>query len=245
MTYNNSLVAAIKCNGKILRESNGVVYLPFGSEYSIYLKNLSTVKALVGVTIDGEDVLAGRKLIIGPNEKCDLERAMGYSMSHGYRFKFIEKTQTISDYRGDRIDDGIIRIEYAFEQHITYHHHREPVVWDQWWPDGKPYYYTTWGCGEQSPVLSCFAAISTPQELNRNDKGITVEGSDSDQSFVYGSIGQVGETSVIIFELKGKQDDQPVVKPLGVKDKLKCKHCGRVSRSDNKYCPGCGARLIG
>jgi hypothetical protein len=35
MMFSQKLVACIKANGKILREQNGMVSLPFGSEYAI------------------------------------------------------------------------------------------------------------------------------------------------------------------------------------------------------------------
>ena len=50
------------------------------------------------------------------HQRLDLERFVeGYSMSSGPKFKFIEKTQEISDFRGDKAEDGLIRIEFQFE----------------------------------------------------------------------------------------------------------------------------------
>jgi len=37
MMYSNQFVVSIKCNNNIMRENKDVVYLPFGSEYSILL----------------------------------------------------------------------------------------------------------------------------------------------------------------------------------------------------------------
>ena len=48
MMYNNKLVAAIKSNGKVLREFGEEVYIPFGSEYSILIKNLHSVRGEFG-----------------------------------------------------------------------------------------------------------------------------------------------------------------------------------------------------
>jgi hypothetical protein len=53
MMYSNKLVASIKSNGKILREFNDKVYVPFGTEYSILIKNLNTVRASVNIFVDG------------------------------------------------------------------------------------------------------------------------------------------------------------------------------------------------
>ena len=63
--FKKNFVAVVKCKGKVLREySDGTIRLPFGSEYSIYLKNEETRKALVDIKVDGENVLKGHKLIL-------------------------------------------------------------------------------------------------------------------------------------------------------------------------------------
>jgi hypothetical protein len=121
MMYSNGLVAVVKSNGKILRENKDEAYLPFGSEYSILIKNLETRKVLVKISIDGADVLDGNSIIINPNSETELEGFMNGSIAKN-RFKFIQKTKEISDFRGDRVDDGIIRIEYKFEQIIEKKH---------------------------------------------------------------------------------------------------------------------------
>ena len=40
MAFKKNMVCSIKANGKILREIDNTVRLPFNSEYSILLKNL-------------------------------------------------------------------------------------------------------------------------------------------------------------------------------------------------------------
>ncbi len=47
--HNEKFVACIKVAGKVLKEQKDKVFIPFGSEYSIYLRNLNTVRALVRV----------------------------------------------------------------------------------------------------------------------------------------------------------------------------------------------------
>jgi len=136
MTYKNHFIAELKSNGQILRIRDGFVTLPFGSEYSLYLKNLKSRKASVNIQIDGEDVLDGSSLIIGPNEVTELEGFLKNNIAKN-KFKFIKKTQEIINHRGDKIDDGLIRIEFAFEkeetvirkiitEHHTYHHNCNP-----------------------------------------------------------------------------------------------------------------------
>ena len=114
--YNQKLVASIKVKGKILREFKDTVYIPFASEYSILLKNLNTVRAIVNVFIDGENAVPGG-LVIDPGRSVDLERWIkNGNLSEGNRFKFIERTAQIENGpRGIKEEDGLIRIEYQFE----------------------------------------------------------------------------------------------------------------------------------
>jgi hypothetical protein len=116
MMYNQKLVASIKVKGKILREFKDTVYIPFASEYSLLLKNLNTVRAIVNVFIDGENAVPGG-LVIDPGRSVDLERWIkNGNLSEGNKFKFIERTAAIEEGpRGIKEEDGLIRIEYQFE----------------------------------------------------------------------------------------------------------------------------------
>ena len=116
MMYGNKLATAIKVNGKVLREFKDTVYIPFGAEYTILIKNLNTVQAVVNVYIDGDNVVPGG-LVIRPGQEVDLERAIrNGNLTEGNRFKFIERTEKIENGpRGIKLEDGLIRIEHQFE----------------------------------------------------------------------------------------------------------------------------------
>ena len=114
--FNNKMVAAIKTNGKILREFKDTVYIKFGSEYSILLKNLHTTRALVNVFIDGDNIVPGG-LVIDPGKEIDLERSIrSGNLNEGNKLKFIERTSTIEQHRGVKLEDGIVRVEFQFER---------------------------------------------------------------------------------------------------------------------------------
>jgi hypothetical protein len=115
MTYNNQFVAEVKSNGRILRVKDGSVYLPFGSEYTILLKNLNSRRAAINISIDGEDALDNSSLILEANSSTEIEGFLRGNVARN-RFRFINKTKQISDHRGDKADDGLIRIEFAFEK---------------------------------------------------------------------------------------------------------------------------------
>lgn len=190
MTYKEHFVAEVKCNGHILRIKDGYVTLPFGSEYSLLLKNLNSRKASVKIQIDGQDVLDGGSLIIEPNGTSELEGFMR-GMNAKNKFRFIKKTQEIIEHRGDKIDDGLIRIEFAYEEeqpviirqiissHHRYYDHYHHYPCDPYYPWPK----ATWsrcakdGTGDAGPSFSdvhTYNCSSMPQgveskSLNQSD----------------------------------------------------------------------------
>jgi len=152
--FKDNFVVALKVNGKVLREGEDSVKVPFNTEYSIFLKNLESKKAVVKIFVDGEDVLDGKKLIVHPNSDLELE---GYfkDTAAKNKFKFIEKTKQIEDFRGNRIDDSLIRVEFWFEKdkpivQDVLHHHRD--IYHSWWW-GYPYSPQLWWGYPYSPQL--------------------------------------------------------------------------------------------
>ena len=236
MMYSDKFVAVIKHNGKICREHGGVVYLPFGSEYEIGLKNLHTTSAVVSVTIDGEDVLDNNRLVVRPNTSTTLEGFMKGTAVRN-RFRFIKKTKRIEQYRGNRIDDGIVRVEFRFEKEVI----DQPLV--------KKclhyhYHYNTYydGTGLSSPTPFTTDVTCCTRDT---DDGITVRGSETCVDYIYADVGPLeAARHSIVLMLRGKTHRKVVKKPLMVKSKLKCGICGKVNKSTHKYCGECGAYLL-
>jgi zinc-ribbon domain len=130
MMYNNKLAIAVKSNGKVLREFGDTVYVPFGTEYTLLIKNLNSVRVQVRVSIDGTNATEGVSLIVQPNSEMELERFIkAGNMNKGNRFKFIERTAGVEAHRGIGVTDGLIRIEYEFEKPYV-----APVVTTSYFP---------------------------------------------------------------------------------------------------------------
>ena len=117
MAYNNKFVVSVLVSGKPLRELNvqgkRTCTIPFGSEYKIRIKNRNNIRAMASLSIDGTDVLCGKRIILGPNETVDLERFVDDKDS-GSKFKFIsleqgEQTGEIQDRQNDRRVQGVFR----------------------------------------------------------------------------------------------------------------------------------------
>lgn len=261
MMYKNDFVAVVKVDNKILREDKDTVLIPFGSEYSILMKNLQSRKAVVSVTIDGQDVLNGKRIVINPKDEQELKGFYDmYDSTENRKFKFIQKTEKIQEYRGDKIDDGILRIEFWYEEE------QKPLPVTHW---DKTLIRGIGGCSAgvsnsvsystsnvvttstamlnasnstlTADVVKCSLDSFTPQ----SDEGITVRGSESDQKFRVVTVGNLeSQSHVITLKLKGYTSSGTEVKTaLAVGSKVVCPTCGHNNKSISKYCSECGTYL--
>jgi len=242
--YYQKLAASVKCDGRIMREHGDTVYIPYGKEYSLLLKNLDSRKALVNVSIDGQDVVPNG-LIVASNTTIDLERfLLNGNMNEGPKFKFIERTEQIAGHRGERVDDGIVRISYQFEA-IPPQFYYHPPVWNY---NVNPLNTVYRSQNVVGSVYSASVGASTTDATlsvsNVSDTGITAHGSKSDQSFTYGSIGALdAATHVIILQLKGDIGQHRVEAPVTVRRKVQCANCGTMAKSSAVFCSKCGTNL--
>ena len=261
--YNQKFAAAIKVNGKVLREFKDEVYVPFASEYSILLKNLNTKNALVNVYIDGENQTPNG-LVIRAGCEVNLERSIkNNNLNEGNKFKFIERTGAVEAHRGIKLEDGIVRIEFEFEKEYP------QMTWtcDSYvspkWNSSTPHYGITCnntysgpmrGRGTSSGVVGStsaslnnisISATSASVQSFYNDAGITVAGSKSDQKFqtVMGFATDGTKHNIVLKLLGETPDNKPVVKEVTVKHKPKCTTCGRQNKHNAKFCVECGTAL--
>lgn len=198
MTYKQNFVACIKVNGKILRENGDLVNIPFGSEYTIFLKNLHAVRAMVKVSIDGTDATEGTWLIIPANGVLELERFIrNGNRDRGNRFKFIERSAGIEEHRGIGAEDGLIRIEYKLEKVvekttvITEHiHHHYPHYYPSYDPF-RPYYLG--GICQSSGLIGSVTNVSS-NVATVQSKSVNFQSAMNVSSTVsYNGAGDVGE----------------------------------------------------
>ena len=252
--YNQKLVASLKANGRVLREFKDTVYVPFGSEYSLLIKNLNTVKAIVNITIDGDNVMEGG-LVVEPGQEIDLERSVkNGNLKEGNKFKFIERTNAVEQHRGVRLEDGIVRIEFQFEKPwyqpaYTWNHSHTPISTSSVLR-GQTVYASGASGSTNTAFINTVTASTTSASVNTssayyNDAGITVPGSKSDQSFQTARwFPTEAEKHVMILKLLGETpDNKPVSKPVTVKNKPKCVTCGKQNKATAKFCTECGTAL--
>lgn len=216
--YDSKFVVAIKAGGKILKETKDLVHLPFGSEFSVLVKNLNSRRAKFTLHIDGTDVLGGEEIIVNANSDVEMKRFIrNGNMDEGNAFKFIERTSAIENGpRGIKMDDGVVRVEFWFEQAppitqtvTTYHN-------DIWWNDyhwrrgmyGSPFIggvtYTSNAAGSEnlasssvSPLRNVTATSSVAQVMNASTDSLPTYELDTDKSpdiQMKDSVNEVGIT---------------------------------------------------
>lgn len=257
--YNNKFVVAVKHNNQILKEFQDTVYLPFGSEYSLYLKNLDSVRALAKVWIDGVLVTEGLEVVVPANGCIDLERFIrNGNLTTGNKFKFIERSDAVEAHRGVQAEDGLVRVEFSFET--------RPVISTDYWRSKWPYSLAggiatndslskgivgeLGGCFPNSPSFTCDVngdhdSLSFNQTPISGNVGITAAGSASEQNFTLVSWFPTESVShTIVLRLLGKTEAAQVVQPVTVKSVPKCTSCGRKNKIQSKFCTQCGTALI-
>lgn len=272
MMYNSKLVASIKTKGRILKEFKDTVYMPFGVEYSVLLKNLHTTRAVVNVFIDGENAVPGG-LVIDPGQSVDLERWIkNGNLTEGNKFKFIERTAAIENGpRGIKQEDGLIRVEYQFESLRAYKGYPSGVRSSgNIYPQNMPTTYNVGGMLRSadfskgaSTRISATSAInnycadngirsqvefhdgSATMDWCANETGITVPGSRSGQKFQHVTVGtlELEKHNIVLRILGDLGNNKPIEKPVTVKHKPKCVTCGHQNKHTAKFCVECGTAL--
>lgn len=245
--FRNNMIVALKCGELFFAENSDGIRIPFGTEYSLYMKNQNDTDALVSIKIDGKDVLSGSKIILRSKSILDLEGFLDGNFVKD-KFKFIERTKEIENFSGVNPEDGIISVTFDYEK-------RKPsyqpyiVYYPKW--EYSPYISTTSISGSSTTyVYSSFTANANnsnsqmylSSNLNtNNENGITVRGSDTNQSFGFGWLGEMeNNPTTISFKLFGFHGGDVKV---FTRDRIRCSVCGRTSKVSNKFCPNCGTKL--
>ena len=249
--FKNNLVCAVKHNNKILREIDGAVFMPFQSEYSLLFKNLGETKCGIRIKIDGEFATGQKSIVLAANSEIEIKRFLDNdNLDVGNAFKFIEKTEKISSHRGDRIEDGIITIEFEWEDvknisTIFQQYNQKP------WRELPitPYNDRPWCSANIIPTnhmnySSDVKLLDDKIYLNSASDGITVKGSLVEQSFKKAHFigdGKLNKMSIKLFGVM--HDGTPVSEPSIVKKNSKCHVCGSKIKQTDNFCSECGASL--
>jgi len=255
--YKDGFVLSIMRDGRPLRESGRTVRMPFDSEYKIRLKNKLGKSCKARVTIDGTPVSQLGDFVISSWGTLDLERFVNDSLNKGKKFKFVSaKSGEVQDPTNS--DNGLIRVEFYLAKN-------GPLVITNDWTWHYPPYFPpndfdddstvsrkrkskgiddVLGGGNTTSAFYCSTNVSFTNNITDSipdDKGATVEGEDSNQSFMTVSDFDVELNPVVLeLELRAPRDGA-APEPR----KNYCGGCGaaRRDRHRDKYCPQCGRRF--
>lgn len=254
--HSSGFILSLKnSSGNTLRETNyNQVYLPFNSEYKIYLKNNHNRKALASIKIDGKSI--GEDIILRSYQSLDLERfILNGDLNSGKRFKFVplsdSKVQDPTD-----SNNGFVEVKFTLEKEksvikglfinsdFEIDNDFISTGTNKYKPICDIYYSNNMSSGSlkvDNPYIhvSNFVSFAPPT----SDQGATIEGSNSNQSFVYGSIKELEDFSItLILQILGKIEYVTVTASHTVKNTKKkyCSNCSKILRYYDKFCSRCG-----
>jgi hypothetical protein len=276
MHLHQLVVAVQKTDGSTLRETNiyssgasvsnsllhskthfrkkAFLYLPFDSEYVLFFKNMSTERAIIGVEIDGTDVLGGNKLVVDGKAETHLERfVLDGRLDKGRKFKFVSLTS--SEVQNPTSNaNGLVRITAQWEAprpRISIRSVRiEPL---SYCPDAVHDSAQSMPCSTSSAgvvmeqgmigntALNCSTSFA-PEYTSGTLKGATVEGGGSNQKFSYTYAQALGDTEVTMeFQINAPALGQPVtVKETCMTLRKFCTQCREPLELRDKFCGSCG-----
>lgn len=243
--YKDKFVMSVLYNNKPLREIRDgdlkKVVIPFNSEYKILLKNKHIVPCTASVSIDGRKISELGDFIIHGKSSIILERFVIDSLDKGKRFKFVKLDHPdVND--PYEADNGIIEVEFrrtknkVIELHDMKNINSPTFDWSYtenrntgWFSSDTFYYSNNSGSVFDNIVFSDSSCV---------DSGATVEGSSSDQQFMYSSL-DVSKNPDVILRLK----------MVGVSNKYSnldykfCTKCGYKANYGDNYCVICGTKF--
>jgi hypothetical protein len=269
--HKENLVVSVIAQGKICRENSGQVYLPYGTEYALRIKNLDTARRVFAtITIDGENV-NDWQLVIGAGQTSELKGFVKNRLAHN-SFKFIEWTDKIRQHKGDRPDWGIITVSFQFEE-VAYSNPYTDYLEQQkrykemldkierarrareiedarrpWKDMPRPYPNTPWISwkNENESGILWSSTLSNSQCINSAScQGLTVPGSVVDQAFASTQLnGTLGTAHTLSLQLVGKRPDSRPVQVVRTARRVSCPTCGAKQKGNAKYCSECSTCLL-
>ena len=240
---------SIKHEGKHLREKKSQVegkeqrqvFLPFDSEYSLFLKNKTQKRAKVAIMIDGKFIHPNHAFyIIDENSSLEIERFMiDGDLAKGESFKFVDVTH--SEEEPGLISNGLVEIFIYPEKKLNFQIPvYSPPVWYYQQPvqphyEPNPIFCTTSvDCGSQFSYTHPNSNIETENSL----EGVTVGGQENFQEFQISEDSFEVEAPII---LKLKILPQKFEKKNSQEECICCEGKGKQFNFDGIWvlCPAC------
>ena len=269
--YRDSYAMAVIVNGKVLKEMDNTVVMPFGTEYTVRLKNKQRKQSVADVFIDGR--LAAKGIVVSANGTVDLERfVVDGNLASGPCFKLVP-TKDGRVEQPDEMENGILEVKFYPEkdlptvkvvEHLNYHNyyqhrchgHCKQCCWDfhcqlcrpnvKWCSNsGNAFSDNQYQVGtsmDWSMVSMNTASQSLSSRAIEGAQFTNALSTDSEVgATVEGSLSKQAFHTVHV----DVDVDHPVTLQLklrGVAKLLETCSCG-FKRRDENFCPKCGTEL--
>jgi hypothetical protein len=225
-------------DGAVKEQNDGVVPLPYNSEYRIRLVNHDNKGCTAKVFIDGENLAW---VVLNGGEILDLERPTLDGKRNKFKFVSLDSRAAKDAGKCENSDysKGVVRVEFYPEKEskpVEHHHHfyNRYVPWrpDPWdYRYGPPNYFIG---GPLNPESVMAMSYNKSEKL---EPGCTVEGTRSNQEFVSSHLDVESQPVIITIVLKGYHVSNSAAA-------LYCDNCGSSNhRKTAKYCSDCGEKL--
>lgn len=257
MTYSNHFVVSILVDGQFLKElPDGTTSIPFGSTYTVRLKNKNYKRAKASLYID--EIHQGDFVVSG-NSSVDIERPADIDRA----FVFVRPTSQEAKAQGkDKLltgTKGVIRVKWFLEQERqTYIPYIPPYPkkvrpiednpWDTPWKPtypSRPYpsYPQVWFGSTESPIYGC---SNNAGSAEYGALGHTTNGSSSCSSPLRGIQAQstpLEEGVTVKGEITNQQFTQVYLdwETDFVEMKLVLKGFDGPPKKELRYCSNCGS----
>jgi hypothetical protein len=267
MMYSNDCVLAILHKGKVLRETNGEVHLPFGSNYKIRAKNNGLGRVKVKIKVDDTYIHPDNQVfVINSGDHLDLERMItDGNLKSGPKLKFVALSNGRVQDPSNK-DNGVVTVEFYRETVYT-----RPYIYDKPLKPIEPYdggiiydintthlgSHTGGGTFDccttstnyvnsdmSSGSIGCSLTTNTGGGMrtksSKVSNGATVTGKKSSQKFsLTNDFATDYFPATLTLKIFGLDE------PKFVKDTRNkfCDNCGRKNRFKAKFCSQCGRKI--
>lgn len=184
--YSNHFVMCVLVNGQPTQElANGVVSLPFGTEYALRFRNKNDRRAVVKIFIDGENV-SGGGYIVGANDHVDIKRH--HDKDRSFKFVSLDSADAVDfGKNGPNTDKvkGTIEARFYLEKkqppqpvyvpviHDHHHHHHYPQPYPQPYPIRPQVWCTNMGGGGTTSSLGGVGGSSAGRPRNTRSRSFS------------------------------------------------------------------------
>jgi len=192
MVYSNKFVMCVLVDGVPQEElSNGVVRLPFGTEYCLRFRNKHSRHAVVRLRIDGEEI-SGGGYIVPAHGYIDVQRPVDKDAA--FKFVSLGSAEAVEfGKNGPNLDKskGVIEASFYLEKKKYFGRYQGSVL-------------RSMNCAD-TKLSSSVTSTSVPISMPINPEGCTVEGKSTGQSFASKFIDIEETCTVLRICLEGKE----------------------------------------